>query len=65
MLPFLIGHKVPENYPTWEVSMTLKDVVELVMAPAHTDETLGYMESKISEHRTRYLEVFPAEKLKP
>ena len=45
--------------------MTLKDVVELVMAPVHTDETLGYMDSKISEHRYRLLNVFPDEKLKP
>lgn len=45
--------------------MTLKDVVELVMAPAHTDETVGYMESKISEHCSRYLKTFSAEKLKP
>lgn len=39
MLPFLIGHKVPEKDPAWAVLMTLKDVVKLVMAPAHTDET--------------------------
>lgn len=65
ILPFLIGDKVPEDDPVWEVLMTLKDVVELVMAPVHTDETLGYMDSKISEHRYRYLNVFPDEKLKP
>lgn len=65
ILPFLIGDKVPEDDPVWEVLMTLKDIVELVMAPVHTDETLGYMDSKISEHRYRYLNVFPDEKLKP
>lgn len=42
-----------------------QDVVELVMAPVHADETRGYMESKVSEHRYRYLHVFPEEKLKP
>lgn len=45
--------------------MTLKDAVELVMAPFHTNETIGYMLRKISEHRYRYLQVFPEEKLKP
>lgn len=45
--------------------MTLKDVVELVMAPLHTAETIGYMQSKISEHRYRYFEVFPDEKMRP
>ena len=61
----MIGDKVPEDDRAWHVLMTLKYVVELVMAPYHTVETLGYLESKISEHRYRYLDVFPEEKLKP
>jgi len=65
LLPFMIGDKVPEDDPAWEVLMTLKDIVEIVMAPVHTDETLGYMESKISEHCYRFSEVFPEERLKP
>ena len=65
LLPLVIGDKVPEDDAVWQVLMNLKDVVELVMAPVHTDETLGYMNSKISEHRFRYLDVFPEEKLKP
>lgn len=40
-------------------------MLSLVMAPAHTDETVGYMKSKISEHRSRYLKTFPEENLKP
>lgn len=39
MLPFIIGDKVPEEDTAWQVLMTLKDVVELVMSPVHTDET--------------------------
>lgn len=65
MIPLMIGDKVPEDEPAWEVLMTLKDVVELVMAPLHTDETIGYMQSKISEHRYRYLDLFPKEKVRP
>lgn len=65
MLPFMIGCKVPEDDAAWQVLMTLKDIVELVMAPVHTEETVGYKESKISEHRYRYLNVFPEEKSKP
>ncbi|XP_037401910.1 uncharacterized protein LOC119265406 isoform X2 [Pygocentrus nattereri] len=65
MLPFMIGDRVPEDDAVWQLLMALKDVVELVMAPVHTDETLGYMESKISEHRYRFLDVFPQETLKP
>ncbi len=36
MLAFMIGDKVPEDDTAWQLLMTLKDVVELVMSPAHT-----------------------------
>lgn len=61
----MIGDKVPEDEPAWEVLMTLKDVVVLVMAPLHTDEPIGYMQSKISEHHYRYSDLFPEEKVRP
>lgn len=51
MLPFLIGHVVPEGEPAWQVLMDLKDIVELVVSPVHTDESISYLEIKISEHR--------------
>lgn len=65
LLPLLIGSKVPEHEPVWEVLMTLKDIVDLVMSPVHTDESIAYLDSVISEHRTRFLEAFPQEKLIP
>lgn len=54
MLPFLIGTKIPPSEPTWQLLMDLKDVVELVVSPCHTEETICYLDSKISEHRHRY-----------
>ena len=45
--------------------MTLKDIVELVVAPVHTPETIAYLDFKISEHRDRFLAVFPEETLTP
>lgn len=65
MLPFLIGHVVPEGEPAWQVLMDLKDIVELVVSPVHTDESISYLEMKISEHRKRYQELFPNVKLLP
>ena len=64
-LPFLIGHIVPEDEPAWLVILDLKDIVELVVAPVHTDETIAYLEAKIYDHRQRYLELFPHVKLLP
>lgn len=65
LLPFIIGQIVPEGEPAWQVILDLKDVVELVVAPFHTDETIAYLEAKIYGHRQRYLELFPQIKLQP
>lgn len=65
LLPFLIGHRVPENEQVWLVLMVLKDIVELVVALVHTDESILYLESKIVEHRQRYQELFSCVRLLP
>lgn len=45
--------------------MDLKDIVELVVAPTHTDESIAYLEGNISEHRQKYQALFPDVKLLP
>ena len=64
-LPLTIGSKIPEGEPAWEVLLVLKDIVELVVSPVHTEESICYLDSKISEHKHRLLQVFPQEKLIP
>lgn len=65
LLPLIIGLKVPEDDEVWQMLMTLKDIVELAVAPVHTEQSICYLGTLISEHRNRYLEVFPQEKLLP
>lgn len=65
LLPFLIGSKIPSDEPVWDVLMVLKEIVELVVSPMHTRESLGYLDSKISEHRHKFLNCFPNERLLP
>lgn len=43
--------------------MDLKDIVELVGSPFYTDDTIKYLDAKISKHRHRYMQVFPEAKL--
>ncbi len=43
----------------------LKDIAGLVVSHVHTEESICYLDSKISEHRHRFLQVFPQEKLIP
>ncbi len=65
LLPFIIGHRIPLNDPAWLLLMSLKDIIELVVAPVHNKESVAYLDSKISEHRHRFQEVFPNEGLIP
>ncbi|XP_026114794.1 uncharacterized protein LOC113093153 isoform X1 [Carassius auratus] len=64
-LPLLLGHKVPADEPAWNLLTDLKDIVDLVVTPVHTDETIAYLNFKISEHRVRFKEVFPDSNLLP
>jgi len=65
LLPLMIGFKVPENEPAWHLLMDLKDIVELVVAPFHTEDTIRFLDIKISEHRHRYLQIFPEARVLP
>ena len=65
LLPLIIGLKVPEQEPVWQMLMTLKDIVDFVMSPVHTEESICYLDSIISDHRSRFLDVFPQHKLIP
>lgn len=65
LLPFMVGLKVPEDDKAWQLLMTLKDIVELAMSPIFTDESIGFLDSKIAEHRSRFFEVLPQQRLIP
>ena len=42
--------------------LDIKDIVELVDAPLHTEETICYLDTKISVYRLRFLKVYPQER---
>lgn len=64
-LPLLLGQKVPTDEPAWHLLADLKDIVELVVSPVQTKESIGYLNFKISEHRVRFKELFPETNLLP
>ncbi|CAB1436729.1 unnamed protein product, partial [Pleuronectes platessa] len=53
------GDLIPEGELAWQVILDLKEIVELVVAPVHTHETIAYLDVKVSEHRHRLLELIP------
>lgn len=64
-LPLFIGHCVPERNTTWGILMLLKDIVELVVAPRHTNDPLHVLECKLAEHRDLLKSTVPNFKLRP
>ncbi len=65
LIPLIVGKLIPQDEPAWELILLLKDIVELVVCPVHTSESVAYLESKISEHRNRFQALFPERKLLP
>lgn len=63
LFPLIVGETIPQSEPTWLVLLNLKDIVELILSSVHTDSTTCFLDSKFSEHRHRYLEAFPQERL--
>lgn len=64
-LPLIVGCQIPPEDSTWNLLLTLKDIVELAVSPFHTAESIAYLDFKISEHRERFFDVFPEETLTP
>ncbi|KAF7654703.1 hypothetical protein LDENG_00066030 [Lucifuga dentata] len=65
LLPLMVGSKVPEGDGAWAILMDLKEDVQLVLSPSFTDESIQYMQTKISDHRQVLREVFPGFQLRP
>ncbi|XP_053097175.1 uncharacterized protein LOC128320857 [Pangasianodon hypophthalmus] len=51
LLPLMLGSKVPERDEAWAILMDLKEIVQLVLSPSFTEESIQYMQTKISDHR--------------
>ena len=65
LLPLFVGNRVPDNDGAWSVLMDLKEVVELALCQSFTNDSLAYLQRKISDHRQTLQEVFPEFKLRP
>lgn len=65
LLPLMVGSKVPEGDEAWAILMDLKEIVQLVLSPSFTEESIQYMQTKICDHRQVLKAVFPDFKLRP
>lgn len=65
LLPLIIGHKVPEGDSAWNILLLLKDIVELAVATKHTEESVHFLDCKVTEHRDLLQTTFPDFRLRP
>ena len=65
LLPLMVGTKVPQHDPFWEVVLLLLDVVEICASPKVSPELAGLLADVIEEFLTRYYDAAPEETMKP
>lgn len=65
LLPVIIGDKIDPQDPTWQLVISLKELVELVCAPKITTAQVAYLNVLVVEYLETRKEMFPSDKLKP
>ena len=65
LLPVLIGSRVPRDESAWDLLMDLKEIVELCFSPAISEASVGYLASKIADHKFAFKQLFPDVNFKP
>lgn len=64
-IPLIIGHYIAECDQTWKLILELKDLIELLLIPYFTPDSICNLQSKICDHRELLLTVFLHNKLRP
>jgi hypothetical protein len=64
-LPLLIGDKVPEGHPFFELLLLLMECMDFIFCPEITTEETYFVKHLIKEHHEYFLEIFPDRTLKP
>ena len=64
-LPLLVGDKVPEGHPYFELLLQLLECMDFIFCPEITIEETFFLKHLIKEHHEYFLELFPDRTLKP
>ena len=48
-LPFIIGHKVPENSEVWQLFLLCREIVEICLSPVIKEEWLNYLKMIVND----------------
>ena len=59
-LPLVIGHKIDsESLEHWENFLCLLDIMDIVFARVIAKDSLGLLESLISDHHSSFKQLYP------
>lgn len=64
-LPLLIGGLIPREQPHWYLLLMLLDIMDIVFAPAVTENLSHFLSHLVEEHHFYFKELFPDKQLLP
>lgn len=65
ILPLLIGQYVPEEDERWMLYLQLMDIVDILFAPATSEDYAIYLSSLISDHHNEFCRLYPESNVIP
>ena len=65
ILPLVIGDLVPEHDAKWENFLLIMRIVDLLFAPAITQDLVEYLARLIQEHHSTFRELYPNQSIIP
>lgn len=65
ILPLVIGDLVPRGDAKWENFLTMMRIVDILFAPAITEDLLAYLGQIIEGHHHQFTKLYPAEPIIP
>ena len=64
-LPFLLGHKIPEDDAYWENFLLLLSIIDIIMAPVVSQDEIAYLRSIIEQHHSGFKGLYPSCSITP
>lgn len=58
LLPMMVGDMIPIGDPVWYFFCKLLEIIDLVLSPEFTAETISRLKSSIEEHHKLYISLF-------
>ena len=65
LLPLMVGKKVPHSDEHWSNFLDLLDIIDLLLAPALTDDNVAYLSVLVADHHSQFCRLYPHASVTP